>query len=510
MNNLPTTWCVTEVATISDPMRYGYTASAKPEADGPKMLRITDIQNGQVHWPSVPRCEIAAEKQSEFLLSPGDIVFARTGGTVGKSFLVRDVPEATVFASYLIKVSPVTGVEPRYLYWNFQSLGYWDQIALKKGGLQGNVNAKTLGSIEVPLAPTSEQRRIVERIEALFDEIDRGVESLRAAKAALDLYRKSLLKSAFEGRLTANWRARNPAKLESPRALMARIREERECRYQDALGKWEKALAEWRTNGEEGKKPAKPKQPKTFKVHARDQSALPATWVAVPLGSVAFEAVLGKMLDRQKNRGQPRPYLGNVNLRWGSFNVDHGKTIPIEDHEVPRYGVRAGDLIVCEGGEPGRCAVWEGDADRVFIQKALHRVRFTESYSPMFAYYFFSFAAAAGLLEKHFTGSTIKHLTGTALAEVLLPVCTPLEQAEIVRLLAGRFAAVDELQVEVQAALLRIELLRQSILKRAFSGQLVPQDPEDEPAAILLQRIKAGNALQMPTGTTRKRKARIA
>ena len=211
------------------------------------------------------------------------------------------------------------------------------------------------------------------------------------------------------------------------------------------------------------------------------------------------------MLDRHKNRGQPRPYLGNINLRWGSFNVDQNKTIPIEDHEVPRYGVRAGDLIVCEGGEPGRCAVWEGDADRVFIQKALHRVRFTESYSSTFAYYYLRFAATAGLLEKYFTGSTIKHLTGTALAEVLLPVCSPLEQAEILCQLAGRLSAADELQADIQAALASADLLRQSILTRAFAGQLVPQDPADEPAASLLARIKAA-----PTqARVRSRKKRV-
>lgn len=148
--------------------------------------------------------------------------------------------------------------------------------------------------------------------------------------------------------------------------------------------------------------------------------------------------------------------------------------------------------------------MWRGDADRVFIQKALHRIRFTESYSPNFAYYFFSFAAAAGLLEKHFTGSTIKHLTGTALAEVPLPACSPFEQSEIVCLLDGRLSVVDELQADIQAAFASADLLRQSILRDAFSGRLVPQDPNDEPAAALLQRISAENAAQNPDRKNRK------
>ena len=261
MRHVPPTWCATTVAEVADPLRYGYTASATPEAAGPRMLRITDIQNGHVEWARVPRCEIAPDKQDHFLLSPGDIVFARTGGTVGKSFLIREVPEPAVFASYLIKVAPTRGVEPRYLYWFFQSLDYWEQIALKKGGLQENVNAKTLGSIELPIAPTNEQRRIVERVEALFDEIDRGVESLRTARRMIDLYRQSLLKSAFEGRITTDWRAENADKLESPADLLARVREEGEQRHNGALDEWERVVADWKRDGENGRQPAKPKPP---------------------------------------------------------------------------------------------------------------------------------------------------------------------------------------------------------------------------------------------------------
>ena len=214
------------------------------------------------------------------------------------------------------------------------------------------------------------------------------------------------------------------------------------------------------------------------------------------------------MLDRQKNRGQPRVYLGNINLRWGSFNVDPGKKIPIEDHEVPRYGVRAGDLIICEGGEPGRCAVWNGDNNHVFIQKALHRVRFTPSYSSRFAYFFFKFATVAGHLKKHFTGSTIKHLTGMALEEILLPICCPPEQAEIVRILDARLEAAEIVDADIDANLARADALRQSILRRAFSGQLVSQDPDDEPAHALLARIRAGrggHSTKKPRGRVSQR-----
>jgi len=219
---LPPTWCRTTVAEISDPLRYGYTASADPEADGPKLLRITDIQNGHVRWHHVPRCVIPAQKLDQFLLSAGDIVFARTGGTVGKSFLIREVPESSIFASYLIKVRPISGMDPRYLYWFFQSLSYWEQIELAKGGLQGNVNAKMLGSIELPLAPLEEQRQIADEIEASFEKTNQVIERLRAAENVIGNCRQSILKQAFSGKLVPQDPGDEPAV-----ALLDRIKAQR-------------------------------------------------------------------------------------------------------------------------------------------------------------------------------------------------------------------------------------------------------------------------------------------
>src|SRR5690606_20712706 len=122
------------------------------------------------------------------------------------------------------------------------------------------LSGRAFGALPVPIAPTNEQRRIVEKIEALFDEIDKGVESLGAAKTTLGLYRQSLLKSAFEGRLTAAWRAQNADNLESPETLLARIQKERESRYKAALDDWQDAVARWRADGEQGRRPAKPRR----------------------------------------------------------------------------------------------------------------------------------------------------------------------------------------------------------------------------------------------------------
>ena len=519
MTDLPPTWCATTVAAISDPLRYGYTASADPEADGPKMLRITDIQNGQVQWPSVPRCEIAPEKRDDFLLSPGHIVFARTGGTVGKSFLIREVPEPAVFASYLIKVAPATGVEPRYLYWFFQSLSYWDQIALKKGGLQGNVNAKTLGSIEFPFAPTNEQRRIVDSIEALFDEIDRGVESLRAAKRKVDLYRQSLLKSAFEGRLTADWRANNPDMLEDPDVLLACLREERQKRYRSILEDWERDVEAWTKRTGTGRKPPKPRRPHDFAVDANvladDYGGVPSQWRWLSLSNLG--EVAGGLTKNQKRNALPltAKYLRVANVYSNRLKLDEIKEIGVTEEELRKTRLVTGDLLFVEGNgsieQIGRVAIWNGSVPDITHQN--HLIRFTANglLSPRFALYFMMSPVGRKRITDQASSTSGLHTLSISKVESLpVPLCSPAEQTEIVRILDARLDAAEILDAEIDANLDRADALRQSILKKAFAGELVPQDPTDEPAQALLARIRAGRSGDSATRPRRRARRRAS
>ena len=154
------------------------------------------------------------------------------------------------------------------------------------------------------------------------------------------------------------------------------------------------------------------------------------------------DACLGKMLDGQKNRGKLQPYLGNSNVRWGAFDLEDLAVMRFEDHEDERYGIRDGDLIVCEGGEPGRCAIWRG-GQPMKIQKALHRVRTKDGLDSHFLYYWFLRAGRTGELEPFFTGSTIKHLTGRALAELRIPLLPIESQREVAKVLRSLDAKID-------------------------------------------------------------------
>lgn len=173
---------------------YGVTASAVENDTGCKFLRITDIQDGHVDWASVPYCRAPEAKLRQALLEDRDIVFARTGATTGKSFLVRSPPVGAVFASYLIRVRPSRRIDASYLAHFFQSPVYWAQIQQKtQGAAQGGVNATSLSELRIPLAPLDEQRRIA----AILDKADALRRKRRCAINLLESLTQSIFIEMF-------------------------------------------------------------------------------------------------------------------------------------------------------------------------------------------------------------------------------------------------------------------------------------------------------------------------
>lgn len=141
------------------------------------------------------------------------------------------------------------------------------------------------------------------------------------------------------------------------------------------------------------------------------------TWRSFRLNEIA-DLCLGKMLDKNKNKGSFRPYLANINVRWGSLDLQDLREMRFEDRELERYGLRSGDIVMCEGGEPGRCVIWNDQVPGMMIQKALHRIRPTEEVDGQFLYYTLFHTGRSGGLDQYFTGATIKHLPGEQLAKV--------------------------------------------------------------------------------------------
>lgn len=160
------------------------------------------------------------------------------------------------------------------------------------------------------------------------------------------------------------------------------------------------------------------------------------TWQRKPLEEVA-DFCLGKMLDQKKNRGDLRPYLANVNVRWGSFDLNNLREMRFEDSEDDRYGLKYGDIVMCEGGEPGRCAIWKDERPGMMVQKALHRIRPREGLDHRFLYYAFLSKGRTGELSGLFTGATIKHLPKEKLAKAQIPIPAMATQERVAELLSS-------------------------------------------------------------------------
>jgi len=179
---------------IAESVDYGVTASAAWEGIGPKFLRITDIQDGRVDWGKVPWCECSERELASARLEPGDIVFARTGATTGKSYLIRECPEVAVFASYLIRVRLGDKAYAPFVSHYFQTVEYWAQISSNvRGVAQPGLNATTLMSLRIPVPPLEEQRRIA----AILDQAETLRTQRRQALAHLDTLTQSLFLDMF-------------------------------------------------------------------------------------------------------------------------------------------------------------------------------------------------------------------------------------------------------------------------------------------------------------------------
>ncbi len=209
---VPGNWCWVKVADISSVIVYGVSESAKSEGKF-KLLRITDIQDNAVNWNTVPYTDYPESKSENYILQAGDILFARTGATVGKSYLVDDaVPENAIYASYLIKVRVSNMIIPQYVKYFFESGFYWEQIANNSVGVgQPNVNGSSLRNLWVPIPPIQEQRRIVDKLVSWCLMIDKISVNQELITQQIEELRNHILNLAISGKLVAQEPSDEPA-----------------------------------------------------------------------------------------------------------------------------------------------------------------------------------------------------------------------------------------------------------------------------------------------------------
>ena len=348
---------------------------------------------------------------------------------------------------------------------------------------------------KLPLAPLNEQHRIVAKIEELFSELDKGVESLETARTQIKVYRQAVLKHAFEGKLTAQWREENRDKLEPPEQLLDRIKLERAVRNERQLQEWREAVKEWEGDGKGGRKPRKPRDPKPLaklnEISHPNLPQLPESWAWEKLGWMTCGVEYGTASKSAKSGRVPVLRMGNIQNAKFDW-VDLAYTSDVD--EIAEYLLYDGDVLFNRTNSPalvGKSAIFRGEGPAIF---AGYLIRVKHNRRVVASQYLNQF------LNSHIArqyGNSVKtdgvnqsNINGTKLSNYPFPYCSIEEQREIATILEQTLSLLDKTEVEIGQELRKAAALRQSILNKAFNGRLVEQDPNDEPASALLDRIR--------------------
>ena len=453
--DLPKSWEWTTLQETCSTPQYGWTTKAAAEGTL-RLLRTTDITAGNVNWETVPFCTEEPLDIEKYLLKSGDIVISRAG-SVGYSYLLKN-PQNAVFASYLIRFKPSLIIDENYLIFFLKSPDYWKTVLKEKAGIAlPNVNATKLKRIEIPLPPLPEQNRIVAKLETLWTQLDAAVDNLKKAQTQLKRYRQSVLKAAFEGELTREWREGYSGDLE-PMSV-----------------------------SEDSKLEGLPE--------------LPDGWVWATLANCVEILDSQRIPINAKERGKRisgkseselYPYYGATGqVGWIDDYLFDEELVLLGEDGAPFFDFSKDIAYLIK--------------DKSWVNNHAHvlRAKTDITSNQLLCHYLNTFD-----YHGYLTGTTRLKLNQSAMRKIPVPLPPLLEQQHMVAEIERCFSVADEAEATIDAELKRAERLRQSILKHAFSGKLVPQDPNDEPASVLLEKIREEKEQQQPKRKKRTTKSK--
>ena len=488
---IPSTWAVASLGQVVEIIRgITFPASEKskePESGRIACLRTANVQN-EIEWDDLLFIRDSFISRPDQYVQPHDIVMsmANSRELVGKVALIGSaLDQPTTFGGFLGVIRPVL-IEPRFVMALLRT-PHARSVLIDSASQTTNIANVSLAKLRpLPFAipPLSEQQRIVAKVDelmalcdrleaqqadaesaharlvqALLDSLTQACDAtdfaaswlrlaehfhtLLTTESSIDALKQALLQLAVMGKLVPQDSSDEPAS-----ELLKRISEEKARLVAKGEIKKQKSLAEV----DEEEKPY----------------ALPLSWEWVRFDSIS-NTRLGKMLDKAKNKGELRPYLRNTNVQWFTFEIDDLKNMRFEERELDEYRVSPGDLVICEGGEPGRCAVWQGEVEDMFLQKALHRARPWLGVSPFFLQFCLRAAAQSAFLDQFFTGATIKHFSGEKLAKYPVPLPPLAEQHRIVTKIDQLMALCDQLKTRLTQARQLNEQLTSTLVEQALA-----------------------------------------
>lgn len=412
-----------------------------------------------------------------------DILIVKDGATTGKTSLVgKDFPYPGAVLNehvFRLRVYP-EAAEQRYLFNYLRSPLGQKMIANSfRGSAQGGINQGFVELVSVPLAPMPEQRRIAERLRLAFNAIASARRGLVSLSPLLGRFRQSVLSKAFRGELTERDPNDEPAE-----KLLERIREEPQKKLESKLGTT-------------GKDPRRYKYKEPEPVDSDQLPRLPDGWAWSRVDWVADVRLGRQRSPKNRPNKYPRKYLRAANIIDGTLDLSDVKQMDFKPGEFDVYRLRRGDVLLSEGSgspyEVGKCAVWDERIPDCCIQNTVIRVR-SEHISPQYLLYVFMYARYKGDFAKMAKGIEIVHLGAERLTAYKIPLAPKNEQLRMIERIDSLLVMTKTLERPMETALRNTDQLEHSVLSGAFRGELVLQDPNEEPASVLLERIRAQRA----------------
>lgn len=505
--NIPESW-----QYISLTKDLVYKATGVEEYQGDKLYFSTGSINKQAHIAEGKYSYAEKPSRANRIGCEGDVLQARMKGT-NKCVLVKGDQIGSLFSTGFIQLRGYgSTVLSEYIFHYLNSNAFLDlKDELCSGSTQSALNDKAADKLLFPLPPRNEQLRIVNKLDELFPELDKGIEYLEKSLNQVTAYREALLKSAYEGKLSEQWRKDNPEKVESPVDILAKIQQEREQRYQNQMEEWKQEVAEWEKDGKEGKKPSKPKLLKIVPIS--EESSTSKAWQNTSLINLLLEKPSNGKSVKDLTGGFPVLRLTALKSKY--IDVNESKEGLWTEREAKPYLVKKGDFLLSRGNGSiklvGKGALVNSNKKVAYpdtiVKLALSQ---TGLVAELFSYFWNSAVFRQQIQSSARTTAGIYKINQAVISEYSYPLISQKEQVEILKILDEKLSIVDKQIIEIENQIKLGELLRQSIYKKAFSGQLVPQDPNDEPASELLKKIATEKAELAETEKVEKTAARKA
>lgn len=489
LENCPSGWVLTRLEEVTIPVNT-LNPSDTPQKEI-SYLDIGSINNelGLIEQPKVI-LGVDAPSRARQVVIPGDTIYSTVRPYLQAIAMVPTNLMNPIASTGFCVLRPNEGINKKFLFYFVRSDQFLQEIVpLQRGVSYPAVRSKDVLSRDIPLPPSNEQNRIIDKLEELFSELDTGVKELKSAQVKLTQYRQSLLKSAVEGSLTQQWREANSGSIqETGEQLLDRILTERRERWE------EQKLAEFKAKDKKPPKNWQAKYPEPVKPDTQGLPELPSGWVWASLSQLVELIQIGpfgSLLHKSDYISGGIPLINPTHINNLKIEPDTNLTVTEEKlSDLQRYVMSEGDIVIGRRGEMGRCALvsdvekgWLCGTGSLFI-------RLLKSLNPEFYTWVLSSKRTKDFLAEFSVGTTMQNLNQKILHSIPVPLLPMAEQIAASDILHAEYERIDNQLAGIQVTLNQSEAQRKNILKAAFSGQLVSQDSNDEPASVLLKKIK--------------------